>query len=220
MKIKDLSDYKSNEVSALMHRIPFFKELQHVDEGQVGLLLEHSCIVELSPGETIMRRGDRGAWLYFLIKGRLAVYLDSQGTSEPLNHVTPGELFGDLALLCDYERKATVAADEQGKPALLFATDFNVFGQLLDFSQVNVKTKLIFYRTMVHSIRWRLEVNRMESPDHSLFAELRQVPMFKGKKGGIQELQSLHEQAQFLAALLERWNCDVDDVMVVSPNSE
>ena len=77
MKIKDLSEYKKIEVDGLMRRIPFFKELQEQAPGQLEVLVAYSCIVELEPGETIMRRGDRGSWLYFLIKGRLSVFLDA-----------------------------------------------------------------------------------------------------------------------------------------------
>lgn len=219
MKIKDLSSYKADEIATLMHRIPFFKELQSQQEGQLECLLNYSCIVELEPGETIMRRGDRGSWLYFLIKGRLAVYFDMTDGAEPLNYITPGELFGDLALLCDHERKATVAAEKGGKKALLFATDFKPFGDLHNFSAIELETKLVFYRTMVHSIRWRLEVSRMESPGHPLIAELRQAPAHSGERGGVQELESLYAQAQFLASLLDRWNsggASLQDVVVAS----
>lgn len=218
MKIKDLSDYKDDEIAVLIARIPFFKQLQESDQQQLALLLRHSCIVELEPGETIMRRGERGSWLYFLIKGRLSVYLDAKDTEQPISQVTPGELFGDLALLCDYQRKATVAADNDAKHALLFATDFHVFGDLLDFTDITVSTKLIFYRTMVHSIRWRLEVTRMHSPDPALIAQLRQVPTYTGLKGGVEELEALFDQAKYLASLLERWNSrgmSVQDVVVV-----
>ena len=206
MKIKDLSEYKQDEVLALMARIPFLKELRGQDSLQSELLLNHSCLVELEPGETIMRRGDRGSWLYFLIKGRLAVYLDDPDGNRPLNHITPGELFGDLALLCDHERKATVAAEPGGKTALLFATDFKPFGDVLNFSSVNLATKLTFYRTMVHSIRWRLEQKRMSDPGHSLASELRNAPVYRGAKDSVEELESLHTQAQFLADVLNRWN--------------
>lgn len=217
MKIKDLSGYKAEEVQALLRRIPFFKELQKHEDGQLDLLLGYSCIVELDPGETIMRRGDRGSWLYFLIKGRLSVYLDSPDQTEALNQITPGELFGDLALLCDHERKATVAADKGSKKALLFATDFKPFGDITQFNTVGLNTKLVFYRTMVHSIRWRLEVKRMESADHPLAIELRQAPSYSGEKGLVEELESLHQQAQFLASVLDRWNSEgggVQDVVV------
>ncbi len=206
MEIKDLSDFKSEEIDKLMDKIPFFKELKVQTGGHLGLLLDTSCIVELQPGEVIMQRGDRGSWLYFLIKGSLAVYLDDPGSSKPLNRITPGELFGDLALLCDHERKATVAAEAGKKNALLFAIDFKPFGDLLNFDKVDLITKLAFYRTMVHSIRWRLEVNRMANPSHPLALELRRVPTFKGEKNSESELKSIHEQAQFLASMLDRWN--------------
>ncbi|MEE8056902.1 MAG: cyclic nucleotide-binding domain-containing protein [Pseudomonadales bacterium] len=222
MKIKDLSSYKAEEILTLMRRIPFFKELQEQQGDQLERLLGYSCIVELEPGETIMRRGDRGSWLYFLIKGRLSVYFDLSENANPLNHITPGELFGDVALLCDHERKATVAADKGDKAVLLFATDFKPFGDLHDFTAIDVHTKLIFYRTMVHSIRWRLEVNRMENPDHPLISELRRAPTHNGERGGMEELESLYLQAQFLASLLDRWNSEgasLQDVMVVSPDT-
>lgn len=222
MKIKDLSSYKADEILNLMRRIPFFKELQAQQEGQLECLLDHSCIVELEPGETIMRRGDRGSWLYFLIKGRLTVYFDLEDGIDPLNHITPGELFGDLALLCDHERKATVAAEKGDKKALLFATDFKPFGELHDFSAIELETKLVFYRTIVHSIRWRLEVNRMESPEHPLITELRQSPRHSGGRGSVNELESLYQQAQFLASLLNRWNgeeADLQGVVVASLDS-
>ena len=222
MKIKDLSEYGREEVLSLMNRIPFFKELQAQASDQLDLLLEFSCMVELDSGETIMRRGDKGSWLYFLIKGRLSVYLDDPESATPLNHITPGELFGDLALLCDHERKATVAADKGGKKALLFATDFKAFGDILNFSQVALETKLIFYRTMVHSIRWRLEVKKMEDPIDALISKLREVPTFKGEKNSVEELQSLHKQAQYMASILDRWNSEggeVQDILLARAGS-
>jgi hypothetical protein len=208
MKIKDLADYKNDEIKPLLARIPFFKQLQVQAGNQLGVLLNYSYIVELDAGETIMRRGDRGSWLYCLIKGRLNVYLNETHQSRPLSYITPGELFGDLALLGDHERKATVAAEAGSKKALLFATDFKPFGDLANFNLIDLNTKLVFYRTMVHSIRWRLEVNRMEHPMHPLAALLRHVPTYSGAKGVDDELYALFDQAQFLASVLDRWNAD------------
>lgn len=216
MKIKDLADFRELEIAALLARIPFFKDLQVRNSEQLATLLRHSCLVELEPGETIMRRGDKGSWLYFLIRGNLNVYLgDTDG--KPLNHITPGELFGDLALLCDHERKATVAAEKSSKTALLFATDFKPFGDLKNYQQVDLQTKLIFYRTMVHSIRWRLEVHRMSNADSVLASELRRVPTFSGVKDHEEELLSLFQQAQLLAGLLDSWNrtgSPIEDIVV------
>lgn len=207
MKIKEIRLLPEAELAGLLARIPFFKELRQRDEGQLQLLLTYSCLVELDPGETIMRRGQKGTWLYFLIKGELQVFRDEPG-SDFLSSITPGELFGDLALLWNHERKATVAA-RNDRGALLFACDFKAFGEPDNFTQVQLSTKLLFYRTVVHSIRWRLEVNRMQQPAHPLVAELLKVPLYGGTRGGMDELQALHRQAQNLAAILERWNGDL-----------
>jgi CRP/FNR family transcriptional regulator, cyclic AMP receptor protein len=207
MKIKEIRLLPETELAGLLTRIPFFKELRVRDEPQLQLLLTYSCLVELEPGETIMRRGQKGTWLYFLIKGTLQVYRDEPG-AELLSTITPGELFGDLALLWDHERKATVAAPA-ARGALLFACDFKAFGELDNFSQVQLSTKLLFYRTVVHSIRWRLEVNRMQQPQHPLVAELLRMPVYSGARDGIEELRACHRQAQSLATILERWNGDL-----------
>jgi len=206
MKIKDLSKVDSKEFDTLLRRIPFYYELENTDPDQFKQLLSFSCIVDLEPGETIMRRGDRGTWLYFLIKGRLNVFIEPALKGPAINNITPGELFGDLALLCEHQRKATVIADPQMKEIRLFATDFKSFGDLEDFSIIKMNTKLIFYRTMVHSIRWRLEVNRMENPEHPLVNQLRRIPLFVGEKNTLEELNGLYKQAQYMADLLDRWN--------------
>lgn len=208
MKIIEIRQVPAAELTTLLGRIPFFKELKQRDERQLQLLLTYSCLVELTAGETIMRRGQKGTWLYFLIKGELEVFRDEPLPGAALNTITPGELFGDLALLFDRERKATVAAKGE-RGALLFAFDFKAFGDLANFSQVTLSTKLLFYRTLLHSVRWRLEVNRIEQPRHPLVQELLKVPVYLGPKDGAEELQALHAQAYTLAGLLERWNQDI-----------
>jgi len=205
MNIKEIRHVPRGELNLLLTRIPFFKELRLRDEDQLQLLLTYSCLVELGPGETIMRRGQKGTWLYFLIKGKLIVYRDEVDPAQAINAITPGELFGDLAQLCDHQRKATVAAPED-RSALLFACDFKAFGDIDNFTQIKLSTKLLFYRTVVHSIRWRLEVLRMDQPEHALVAELRKMPVFAGQRDSLEELHALHQQAQYLAAILERWN--------------
>ncbi len=207
MNIKEIRQVPGSELALLLTRIPFFKELRLRDEGQLQLLLTYSCLVELAPGETIMRRGQKGTWLYFLIKGKLIVYRDAVDPAQAINSITPGELFGDLAQLCDHHRKATVAASDE-RSALLFACDFKAFGEVDNFSQIKLSTKLLFYRTVVHSIRWRLEVLRMDQPEHVLMAELRKLPVFLGQRDSLDELHALHGQAQYLASILERWHHD------------
>lgn len=206
MKIKDLASHNKNEIELLLSRIPFFKELKSQENSQLHPLLKQACIVDLEPGETIMKRGEYGTWIYFLIKGQLSVFQSADTDTQPINSITPGELFGDLAILCNHQRKATVAADVDGRVCQLFAIDFKPFGDLENFTIIDLPTKLTFYRTIVHSIRWRLEVKRMEQSSAVYASELRKVPTYAGEKGGVSELNALFKQSQFLADVLDRWN--------------
>lgn len=206
MEIRELSKLSSESIGGLLRGIPFYKEIQQQDAHQFEKILKYSKLVELQPGDVIMRSGDRGSWLYFLLKGQLVVYPEQTSKDSPLNYIMPGELFGDLAMLSNCERRATVCADENCKQSLLFATNFAPFGELKDFSVINLATKLVLYRMMVHSIRWKLEVNKMDNPKHEIAEEMRLVKVYNGEKGTEEELETLYSQAQQLAELLIRWN--------------
>lgn len=207
MEITELGRLSGKTAEAWWSRIPFFRELATTHRDQLDALLLNCCLVQLAPGEVIMRKGEEGTWLYFLLKGALSVYRERPGEGMPLSEITPGELFGDLALVGNNVRKATVAAlPERG--ATLLACDFKTFGSLHDFKRIGLETKLAFYRMLLHSIRWRLEVHRNKEPGHPLIAELLSAPAFSGNRHSEAELEYLFNQARYMAGLLERWNGD------------
>lgn len=206
MQIRELSELSPQTIDTLLRGIPFYKEIQRQDPAQFQRILQNSKLVELNAGDVIMRAGDRGSWLYFLMKGQLAVLGEGDNGSSPLNYIMPGELFGDLAMLSNCERRATVKCDDNCKQSLLFATNFASFGALDDFSVINLHTKLVLYRMMVHSVRWKLELNRMDDPENPLVAQMHRVPVAVGGKGTLEELHALFAQARSLAEILIQWN--------------
>lgn len=205
MQIQELSNYTFDNIETILRSIPFYKEIQQNDAQQFERLLKCSKLVELDPGDTIMRSGDKGSWLYFLIKGELAVFSDVADESR-VNLIRPGELIGDLAMLCNLERRATVRCDLNCKSALLFATNFESFGSLEDFSTLNLETKLVLFRMISHNIRWKLEVNKMDNPEHPLIEQIRTIKVCTAPKGSVEELRALSQQAKQLADLLINWN--------------
>jgi hypothetical protein len=207
MQIKSVLSLPRDKVDKLLVSIPFYRDVLKSEPWQYDILLRQSRIVDLEPGEVVMRAGDVDTWMYFVLKGKLAVYAgDFDESTLPVNYITPGEVFGDLAILADGLRKATVVADIKSKEISLFGTDFSVFGKLEDIGGISLNTKLIFYRNMVHGIRWKLEVYKMEHADHPLVAKGRAVKMFIGTKGTKEELLSLNEQATSLSSVLTEWN--------------
>ncbi|HEV8471493.1 MAG TPA: FAD-dependent oxidoreductase [Methylomirabilota bacterium] len=75
-------------------------------ERNVGVRREY-----FEPGQVVFREGDRGDWLYVVTDGEVEV-LKRNGGGEPttLGRLGPGECFGEIALVSDGPRTATVRA--------------------------------------------------------------------------------------------------------------
>jgi CRP/FNR family cyclic AMP-dependent transcriptional regulator len=222
MEIKSLQKFSRDTLEQLLSAIPFFKTVKQSDAWQFELLLQSSRIVTYVPGDIVLRRGDADNWMYFLLKGRLAVYVDEEGAGDLVNYVTPGEVFGDLARLVGQPRTATVVADVGSRESMVFATDCTVFGDLSSTRPITLQTKLAYYRNTVHNLRWKLEVYRAQHLQHPLANRHRQVRLFSGAKDSLEELLALHEQAHSLALLLLEWNNEFGAPVVESliPKSE
>ncbi len=207
MKTIPLTTYDNETIDSLLTGIPFFRDLKMADEPQYRLLLSYSNLYEAEPEELVITKGQRDNMYYFLLRGQLIVYPDGSGKSSAgQNYIGSGQVFGALALLCDIERTASIAVDPQYPKALLFGTDFKPFRDPEDFRQIRLETKLAFYRGVVHHTRWKLEVYKMEYPDHALVKEMKRIEFFIGDRGTVDELRSLHRQVQQITALLTTWN--------------
>jgi len=62
------------------------------------------------PGELIMREGDAGDAAYMIVSGSCRAFRDADGQKETLAVMQPGDVFGEMALLLDEPRAASVEA--------------------------------------------------------------------------------------------------------------
>ncbi len=220
MEVHPVYKYPQESVDTLLSSVPFYKTIKQSDQYQYDLLLRHSKIIEYSPGEVILEKGLREEWLYFLLKGQLEVWAgNSDEQAIVVNYITPGEVFGDLSILFDQVRTATVIADNNSKKILVFGTHFEIFGKLEETHTIFLNTKLIYYRNMVHNLRWKLEVYRAAYSDQSFASAHRKIKLFTGPKDSMSELKSLDTQARELAKLLVAWNTAIDRLSIM-PRSE
>lgn len=207
MEAIDRSEYPVDRVKRLLSGVPFFNEVLRGDGQQFDQLLNCSEILLARPGETVIAQGDSDTYLYFLLSGQLAVMgANPDGSPLVLNYISPGEVFGALAMIMGTPRTATIKVDDSAREAVVARLDYSHFRNLQESSVFNLATRLSFYRMLAHNIRWTLEVNKMQNPEHPLVANLRTVPIYTGPKGSQAELEALHEQSMKLADILCQWN--------------
>ena len=103
--------------------IPLFSGL---DKKEL-LEIDRSCKErKYSPGTTLIKQGDTGVGLYVITKGRVHVtqVTDPDRPEEDLATVGPGEVLGEMALLDDLPRSATVTAIDEVTALLLPIWEF------------------------------------------------------------------------------------------------
>lgn len=196
-------EYPIDTLQRIVNGVTFFKELIQTDPSQFELLMSVTRFVTADQDEIILHRGEDANVLYFLLKGQLAVLADDDN-GDIINEINPGEMFGVMALVLNFKRSASIKVN--GRTALLAGIDYQHFSDLNDFTLFSLKTKISFFRMLTNNIRWNLERNKMQLPDHPLVARLRTLPLFSGEKGTLEELQFLHHQAHAQAELLCEWN--------------
>jgi SulP family sulfate permease len=83
-----------------------------LDEADTRKLLEVTEVRDLPAGESVFREGDAGNELYFLLSGRLSIYLTRSG-QQGTRVVTflPGNTFGDVAFIDGRARTASAVCD-------------------------------------------------------------------------------------------------------------
>lgn len=75
--------------------------------------------VRVDKGTVIMREGEMGQCAYFVVHGRLLVEKNIDGESVPIAEIEPRDIVGELAILDDAPRSATVTAMEDSLLVIL-----------------------------------------------------------------------------------------------------
>lgn len=195
-----------DDVERLLKRIPFFNDVSKQSDLQFHNLIDLADIVEVAPGETLIRKGEADMYLYFLLKGQLAVFLEETPSAPAVSHITPGEVFGILSMITATPRSAFIKADQNSKSCLVYRLNFAYLADDSSTSKLSLETKLIFYRMAAHNIRWTLEQKKMADPKHPLVAMLVKIPFIKAEKGSTEELLALKQQAKSLSEIIFKWN--------------
>lgn len=91
-------------------------------------------------GDVIIKQGDEADGMYFVEQGNVDIYVKSKdGTEQLVNTLARGNYFGELSLLTEKPRAATVIARGDVRTAFLFVATFErLLGKCTDVMRRNI----------------------------------------------------------------------------------
>ncbi len=105
--VRSASSVADDEKLELLQRIPLFKFL---DKPQLMLLAKNCDAVNLAKGERFFDQGDAGDALYIIIDGTASILISDGENDNKVQECGADEVIGELALLADGPRTASVEA--------------------------------------------------------------------------------------------------------------
>lgn len=107
----------------MLERMQLFSELgsEHAD-----MLTQHGTVRSYPRHAVLVNEGDQSESLYVILEGRVKVYVsDEDGKEAILDIMDKGEFFGELALLDEEPRSASVMTLEATRCLIISRAEFN-----------------------------------------------------------------------------------------------
>lgn len=99
-----------NEEVELLKRVPIFAK---IEQAKLKLLAFTSERVNFSAGQEVCHQGDPGDTMYVILGGTADVLIDTaSGGQIAVAEMKKNSFFGEIAILCDVPRTATIKAKE------------------------------------------------------------------------------------------------------------
>ncbi|HEY1369392.1 MAG TPA: cyclic nucleotide-binding domain-containing protein [Gaiellaceae bacterium] len=121
--------------AAELAAVPLFASLDEAELQEVAGWFDVRAVGE---GMRIAGEGASGYFFFVLAEGTAAVTLDG----EEIATLGPGDFFGEMALLGDGRRTATVTTTSATRLLVLFGTDFRKLEQQLPDAAVRIESAM------------------------------------------------------------------------------
>ena len=113
------------EKAVFMKSVSVFASLEGEE---LAALAEITLEKEFKPGEVIFEEGQQAHHLYVIVEGKVEVFRRVDATEQPLSVLGEREFFGEMAILDDEPRSASIRALE---PTLALKVDRESFAELI-----------------------------------------------------------------------------------------
>ncbi|MGH6924071.1 MAG: cyclic nucleotide-binding domain-containing protein [Propylenella sp.] len=146
----------SNEVD-LLRRVPLFSG---IEPAKLKLLAYTSDVVTYEPGQVLVRKDDVGDAAYVIITGDADVSVPANGGSITVAQLHDGDFFGEIAILCDTPRTATVTA--KGEVTALRIRKEPFFQLLHQFPEMAVEMTRLLAERLTRTTADLIEAQRQK----------------------------------------------------------
>ena len=96
-----------NEEVELLKGVPIFSK---VEPAKLKLLAFTSERINFAAGQEVCHQGDPGDTMYVILAGTADVLIDTEGGQITVAEMKKNSFFGEIAILCDVPRTATIKA--------------------------------------------------------------------------------------------------------------
>ncbi|HFD14795.1 MAG TPA: cyclic nucleotide-binding domain-containing protein [Rhodospirillales bacterium] len=90
-----------------LRNIPLFSK---IDPSKLKLLAFTSERLEFQPGDQVCAQGERGDAAFIVLEGKADVFVDTEEGPVRVAQLGKNDIIGEIAILCDVPRTATVVA--------------------------------------------------------------------------------------------------------------
>jgi len=91
----------------VLRRTPILRLLEDPDLFELASYLQH---LSFAGGEHIIRQGDSGDSMYFIVEGQVSICFSAEGIERQVSIMEPGDFFGEASLLTGECRNASAVA--------------------------------------------------------------------------------------------------------------
>lgn len=102
----------------------------HLDENDIAVIEKYMFFNRVDPNDYVFKEGERGDFVCFLIIGKLDVIKHSKGKDVTIHTLTQGDSIGEMALIDNLTRSASVKAAEHSGFMVLTRRGFEMIVRL------------------------------------------------------------------------------------------
>ena len=118
----------------ILRRIPIFSQ---IEPAKLKLMAFASERLTYKSGQTLFNQGEMGDAAYIVLEGTADIVIDSTDGPLRVAQLSENEIIGEIAILCDIPRTATVVAANE--LTTLKITKDLFFRMIMDFPEMGVE---------------------------------------------------------------------------------